>query len=331
MSNVFSRALAVAGVALLVAGVAVADSPVPIDPKLPAYEPVAGVSGNIKTVGSNTMDNLLSYWQEGIKRFYPNVTVETEGKGSNTAPPALAKGTATFGPMSRPMKSAEKDTFEKEVGYKPTELPASIDMLAVFVHKDNPVKSLSLQQIDAIFSKTRKGGYEKDVTTWGDLGLTGEWAAKPISLYGRDSASGTYVYFQEHALFKGEFKGSVNEAPGASNVVNSVAQDKFGIGYSGIGAATSDVRAVPIAGDAKSEAVAPVLQNAYSGDYPLSRYLYLYVNHKPGTPLDPLRREFVRYVFSREGQEVVVKAGFYPVTSDIAEKALKAVGINGNP
>ena len=298
-----------------------------VDPKLPAYRPVSGVAGNIKSVGSDTMNNLMTLWSEGFRKMYPNVQVEIEGKGSSTAPAALIDGTATFGPMSRAMKGKEVDEFEKKFGYKPTALGTSIDMLAVYVHKDNPIKSLTLQQVDAIFSKTRKGGTEKDIVTWGDLGLTGEWAAKPISLYGRNSASGTYGYFKEHALFKGDYKDTVKEQPGSSSVVQSVASDRFGMGYSGIGYKTADVRAVPLAADASSPAIEASPANAYTGEYPLARFLYLYVNAKPGAELDPLRREFIRYVFGKEGQEEVIKDGYYPVTADMAAEALAAVGL----
>jgi phosphate transport system substrate-binding protein len=200
-------------------------------------------------------------------------------------------------------------------------------MLAVYVHKDNPLKGLTLQQVDAIFSKTRNGGYEKDIVTWGDLGLTGEWANKPISLYGRNSASGTYGFFKEHALFKGDYKDSVKEQPGSSSVVQGVATDRYGIGYSGIGYKTADVRAVPLASEPGGDSIASVPDNAYTGEYPLSRYLFVYVNHKPGGELDPLRREFVRYIFSADGQSDVVKDGYYPVTAEIASDALKSVGL----
>lgn len=302
---------------------------VKIDDAIPGYTPVSGVSGNIKSIGSDTMNNLMTLWAEGFRAQYPNVNVEVEGKGSATAPPALIAGTAQFGPMSREMKGAEVDEFEKKVGYKPTALPTSIDMLAVYVHKDNPIASLTLQQVDAIFSKTRKGGAANDIRTWGELGLTGEWASKPISLYGRNSASGTYGYFKEHALFKGDFKDSVKEQPGSSSVVQGVASDLYGIGYSGIGYMTADVRAVPLAKDAKTAPVPASPEHAYTGDYPMARFLLLYVNLKPGTQLDPLRREFVRYVFSKQGQEVVVKDGYFPVTADIARNALMSVGIPG--
>jgi phosphate transport system substrate-binding protein len=238
-------------------------------------------------------------------------------------------GTAHFGPMSRPMKAKEIDAFEKAYGYKPTALRTSLDMLAVYVHKDNPITGLTFAQVDAIFSKTRKGGHDRDIRTWGDLGLKGEWANKPISLYGRNSASGTYGYFKEHALFGGDYKDSVKEQPGSSSVVQGVASDKYGIGYSGIGYLTADVRAVPLALDANSQCFPATPEHAYSGDYPLSRFLIMYTNLKPGTQLDPLRREFVRYIFSRQGQRDVVKDGYFPVTATLAAEELAKVGIDG--
>ncbi len=299
-----------------------------VDPKLPSYEPVEGVSGNLKSIGSDTMNNEMALWAEGFQKFYPNVRIEIEGKGSSTAPPALIAGTAQFGPMSRPMKEQEIDAFERKFGYKPVALPTSIDMLAVYVHKDNPIEGLTLQQVDAIFSKTRRGGYPRNIRLWGQLGLRGAFRRAPISLYGRNSASGTYGYFKKHALFGGDYKDEVKEQPGSSSVVQGCASDKFAIGYSGIGYKTADVRAVPLAPDADSDFVAATPENAYSGDYPLARFLYLYINYKPGSQLDPLRREFIRYIFSQQGQRDVVKAGYYPVPASIAKKALQAVNIN---
>ncbi|NMC20586.1 MAG: PstS family phosphate ABC transporter substrate-binding protein [Thermogutta sp.] len=301
---------------------------VTVDPALPDYKPRQGVSGNIKSVGSDTMNNLMTLWGEGFRKFYPNVQIEIEGKGSSTAPPALIAGTAQFGPMSRPMKSAEIDQFEAKFGYKPTALPTSLDMLAVYVHKDNPIQGLTLQQVDAIFSKTRKGGYPTDIRTWGQAGLTGIWASRPISLYGRNSASGTYGYFKEHALFNGDYKDEVKEQPGSSSVVQGVASDRYAIGYSGIGYKTADVRAVPLALDANSPMVPADPAHAYTGDYPLARFLYLYVNYKPGTQLDPLRAEFIKFVFSKQGQAEVVKDGYFPVTAAIAKKALESAGLS---
>jgi len=299
-----------------------------IDPALKPYGKVTGeVAGTLKCVGSDTMNNLVALWAEGFKKFYPSVQEGIEGKGSASAPPALTEGTSTFGPMSRDWKPSEIDTFKEKHGYAPTVVPVAIDMLAVFVHKDNPLKSLSLQEVDAIFSKNRTGGGKTEIRTWGDLGLEGEWKDKPISLYGRNATSGTYGYFKEHALFKGDFKPTVKEQPGSSAVVQAVASDKYGIGYSGIGYMTADVRSVPLAAKQGAPAIATEPKFAYSGDYPLSRFLFLSVNHKPGTAIDPLRGEFIRYVLSATGQGDVRKDGYLPITGPIAKRALQSVGL----
>ncbi len=295
-----------------------------VDPALTDYKPVSGVSGSLKSIGSDTLNNLMTLWAEGFKSFYPNAKIEIEGKGSSTAPPALIAGTSQFGPMSRPMKGAEIDQFEKKFGYKPSAIRGAVDALAVFVHKDNPIKCMTMQQVDAVFSKTRKGGLNKEIATWGDLGMTGEWASKPISLYGRNSASGTYGYFKEVALFNGDFKDAVKEQPGSSTVVQGVASDKFAIGYSGIGYKTADVRVVPLAAKEGAKCFDGDAANAYSGDYPLARFLYIYVNVNPNEKLDPVRGEFIKYVYSKQGQQAVVKDGYFPVPKTIADQDLTA-------
>lgn len=281
-----------------------------IDPDLENYTPVSGVSGNLNSIGSDTLNNLMTFWAESFKTMYPNVNVQVEGKGSSTAPPALIEGTAQLGPMSRPMKDEEKDKFEKKYGYKPMEIRVALDALAVFVHKDNPIEGLTLKQVDGIFSSTRKLG-GSDISEWGKAGLAA-WAGKPISLYGRNSASGTYGFFKEVALGKGDFKSSVKEQPGSSAVVQGVGSDIGGIGYSGIGYATSEVRAIPLAG-ADGVLHEPTYENVVKGRYPIGRYLYIYVNKKPGQPLDPLINEFVRFILSRQGQEIVIKDGYFPL------------------
>lgn len=295
-----------------------------VDKDLPVYQRVSGVSGTIKSIGSDTMNNMMTLWAEGFQEIYPNVQIEIEGKGSSTAPPALIQGTATFGPMSRPMKANEIDDFEKRYGYKPTAMGTSIDMLAVYVNKDNPIKGLSLPQVDALFSTNRKGGVKEDITRWGQLGVGGALAQSPISLYGRNSASGTYALFKEIALFGGDYKPTVKEQPGSSSVVQGVATDKAGIGYSGIGYKTSDVRALPLSVKGE-DYVEPTADNA--DDYPMSRFLYIYVNYRPGSELDPLRREFLKYIFSQQGQKAVVKDGYLPITAASATAQLEAVGI----
>jgi phosphate transport system substrate-binding protein len=296
---------------------------VKVDPAIAPYQKTSGVSGSLSSIGSDTMNNLMTLWGESFSRMYPNVKLQVEGKGSSTAPPALISATAQFGPMSRQMKPTEIDEFEKKFGYKPTELRTSFDALAVYVHKDNPIQSLTMAQVDSIFSKTRKRGAVKDAATWGHLGLSGDWAARPISIYGRNSASGTYGFFKEQVLKNGDFKDTVKEQPGSASVVQGVTNDRYGMGYSGIGYRTSGVRIVPLAekeGGATSEGS---YDDVVSKKYPLSRYLYLYVNKAPGKPLDPLIKEFLKLVYSREGQEVVVKDGYLPLTAALVTEELR--------
>ena len=311
----FSALVGGLALGLAVSGPAVAQ--VEVDPNLPAYEKVSGISGSLNSVGSDTLNNLMTLWAEGFKKVYPNVNVQIEGKGSSTAPPALIEATAQLGPMSRAMKSSEMDEFEKKFGYKATPLRTSLDSLAVFVNKDNPLQGLSLDQVDAMFSKTLRCGAASEVSVWGDLGLSGGWTTAPISLYGRNSASGTYGFFKQQALCKGDYKDTVKEQPGSASVVQGVSEDKNAAGYSGIGYTTSGVRAVPLAENGSSY-VEPNQKTVGSGQYPLSRFLYIYINKAPGQPVDPLVQEFAKYIFSKEGQEVVVKDGYYPVSPQIA-------------
>ena len=311
--------------AAVVSGVAVARGQVQLDPGLPPYKTVSGVSGNLSSVGSDTLNNLMTHWAETFSRFYPNAKVQIEGKGSSTAPPALIAGTAQLGPMSREMKGTEIDQFEKKFGYKPTAIRTSVDALAVFVNKDNPIKCLSMSQVDALFSKSRRAGSKEDITTWGQLGLTGEWASKPISLYGRNSASGTYGFFMEHVMKNGDYKDTVKEQPGSAAVVQGVTVDRYAAGYSGIGYATAGVKAVPLSEKDGGKCVEAMADNAYSGAYPMARFLFVYINKAPGKALDPLTREFTKVIVSREGQEGVIKDGYFPVPASIAKEELSKI------
>jgi phosphate transport system substrate-binding protein len=315
-------ALAIVGVTT---AVAFAAGPPKLDSALSPYKAVSGVSGNISSIGSDTLNNLMTLWAESFNKFYPNAKIQIEGKGSSTAPPALISGTAQLGPMSREMKGTEIDSFEKKYGYKPTPIRSSVDALAVFVNKDNPLKCMTMAQVDAVFSKSRRLGHKEDIKTWGQLGLTGEWAAKPISLFGRNSASGTYGFFKEHSLKNGDFKDEVKEQPGSASVVQGATVDRYAMGYSGIGYATAGVRAVPLAAKEGAKCYEADPDNAYAGTYPLSRFLYVYVNRAPGKALDPLTREFVKLVLSKEGQEVVIKDGYFPIPAAIAKEELGKV------
>lgn len=292
------------------------------EPELPYYTPTQGVTGKLKSVGSDTMNNLMTAWFEAFEKFYPSVQAEVEGKGSSTAPPALIEGAAQFGPMSRPMKSSEIDAFEQAFGYKPTLLRTGIDALAVFVHKDCPLEEITVEQLEQVFSVAGP------VMTWGDLGATDStYRNRPISLYGRNSASGTYGYFKDVALGGNDYKATVKEQPGSSAVVQGVANDRFAMGYSGLGYQTADVKPLHIAPEEGYEAMAPTAENASSGEYPIARFLYLYINRNPNQPLEPLRAELIKLIFSQQGQEVVVKDGYYPISAEIAEQELKSVGL----
>jgi phosphate transport system substrate-binding protein len=289
-----------------------------VDPNLPIYEPVSGVSGNLNSIGSDTLNNLMTLWAEGFEAVYPNVRIQIEGKGSSTAPPALIEGTAQLGPMSRQMKGSEIDAFEARFGYKPTAVGTAIDALAVFVNKDNPLDDISSREIDSVFSNTyRKGG--TPITEWSQLGLEGSLGERPISLYGRNSASGTYGFFKKVALAGGDFSSNVKEQPGSSSVVQGIGSDLAGIGYSGIGYTTSGVKAIRIDG------VEPTADNCLDGSYPLARQLFVYVNRDPREPMDKLTFEFIRFVLSKQGQEVVAKDGYYPLPAPIAAQILDSL------
>lgn len=314
-----------ASAALLSANTAMAVTKV--DAALPEYQKASGVSGNLSSVGSDTLANLMTLWAESFKRHYPNVNIQIQAAGSSTAPPALTEGTSNLGPMSRKMKDKELAAFEARYGYKPTAVPVAIDALAVYVHKDNPIKGLSIQDVDAIFSSTRKCAGDQDINTWGKAGLTGAWTNRDIQLFGRNSVSGTYGYFKKKSLCKGDFKNTVNEQPGSASVVQSVATSINGIGYSGIGYKTASVRAVPLSKKPGQTPVVATPDNAVSGKYPLSRYLYVYVNKAPNKPLSPLDREFIKSVLSRSGQEVVVKDGYIPLPAKVVEKQRAKLGL----
>jgi len=293
-----------------------------VDSGLAEYKRASGVSGNFSSVGSDTLANLMTLWAEEFKRNYPNVNIQIQAAGSSTAPPALTEGTSNLGPMSRKMKDKELEAFERRYGYKPTPIRVAIDALAVFVHKDNPIKGMTILQVDAVFSSARKCGNADNIASWGTLGLGGAWKTRFIQLYGRNSVSGTYGYFKKKALCKGDYKNNVNEQPGSASVVQSVSSSLNGIGYSGIGYQTSGVRAVPLAKEEGKPFVAATPDNAISGKYPLARFLYVYVNKHPNKPLPPLEREFLKMVLSKSGQLTVVKDGYIPMPAKVANKEL---------
>lgn len=317
--------LQLSAIAVLLSGLTVI-AQTKVDSDLPEYSPVAGISGTLNSVGSDTLNNLMLMWGEGFRAIYPSVNIQIQGAGSSTAPAALIDGTGQIGPMSREMTGTEKDRFEARYGYEPTEIRVGIDALAVFVNRENPIEGLSLPEVDAIFSTTRRLGISHPIATWGQVGLSGDWRNRPISLYGRNSVSGTYGFFKSVALGGGDFDGNrYQEQPGSSTVVQSVTADRFGIGYSGIGYATSGVRAIRLAHRQGDPMVEPTAENCISGDYPLARFLLVYVNKDPRQPLDRLTFEFIRYINSRQGQEAVVRDGFFPLPASVAEETVNGL------
>lgn len=320
MNTTLLRGVAIGLLGLGVATTSIAGSK--LDSKLPEYSKSSGVSGNLSSVGSDTLANLMTLWTEQFSKLYPNVNIQVQAAGSSTAPPALSEGTSNLGPMSRKMKDKEIQAFEKKYGYKPTAIPVAIDALAVYVHKDNPIKGLTIPQVDAIFSANRKCGAKNNIAKWGDAGMTGSWKNRSVQLYGRNSVSGTYGYYKKKALCKGDFKSSVNEQPGSASVVQSVSSSINGIGYSGIGYKTSGVRAVPLTKKPGKPFIAATPENAANKTYPLSRFLYVYVNKAPNKALPPLEREFIKMILSKQGQQVVIKDGYVPLSNKTAQKYL---------
>jgi phosphate transport system substrate-binding protein len=298
-----------------------------VDEKLPEYEQVSGVSGNLSSIGSDTLNNLMTLWAEEFNKFYPNVNIQIQGAGTSTAPPALTEGTANFGPMSRTMREGEIQAFEEKFGYPPMLVPVAIDMLAVYVHRDNPLEGLSIAQVDAIFSATRRCGHSEDITRWGQVGLEGEWDNRDFAIYGRNAVSGTYGYFRENAMCDGDFKPTVNEQPGSASVVQGVSESINGIGYSGIGYRTAGVKAIKLSKETGGELVEADGANASTGAYPLARFLYIAINKKPNEALSPLETEFFKMVLSKIGQEVVNRDGYIPLPAEVAAAELAKIGI----
>lgn len=313
----FSAAVAV--IAFLTAGAAA------LDLELSPYRAVGSLSGQLKSVGSDTMLHEMELWVEGFRSVYPNVSIDIEGKGSNTAPPALLSGASQLGPMSRQMTPDEIGAFEAKFGYKPTAILVAIDALAIYVHRDNPLTCINMEQLERVFAADPRSGGGRSIRNWGELGLTGEWATKPIAMYSRNTLSGTYKFFKQHVLGGGDFKDDIKMQAGSEAVVSAVGGDKFAMGYSGIGYKTSAVRAIPVAvGKGCYDAS---FDNTYSRKYPLARGLYIYLLKDPKKPMDTLSGEFVKYVLSRDGQLQAKKGGYYPITRNIREHELTRLGL----
>lgn len=309
------------------------------DAALAHYNPQSQVSGTFKVQGSETMYPLLSRLSLEFQRRQPKVTIEVKGGGSTKAvadflqPPIGKTGkvmlfeerAANFRLVatSRELFDAEIKEFVAQHGYEPTAVPVAVDAVALYVHKDNPISGLTLEQVDAIFSTTRNRGYKTAISEWGQFGLGAGWEHASIRLYGRDRKSGTRAFFQEHCLAGGEFKPGLHEDPGAASVILDLSRDPLGIGYSGLGLQASFVRVVPLAEAAGMPFISPSSKTVLDETYPLRRVLYLYVDKSPNSPLPAAVQEFISFIMSHEGQEAVMKAGFFPLPpSQAAQSAI---------
>jgi phosphate transport system substrate-binding protein len=297
---------------------AAATAPVPRPAQLPPYSPEVPVSGELKSVGSDSMEPLMALWGQDFRKFHPRITTAFICKGSATAPRALIDGSAIMGQMSREMTSQEIEAFQAKYGYAPTRIPVAVDALVIYVNANNPVRHLTMEEIDAIFSTTRKGGAKKDISRWGDLGLGGDWAQRDIQLYGRDENSGTRAFFREHILLKGDFKPSLKAYMDQFAVVEAPGVDGGGIGYGPLQYSNQMVKGVPVAAFRSDRYVEPTLANIQNATYPLTRFLFIYVNKAPGRALDPAVREFLRFALSREGQADVASFGAIGIPADLA-------------
>ncbi len=313
--------------ALLAAGASVMAEDF-LDPQLPTYRPIDKLEGKITLLGSDTMSQVVATWKDGFKRFYPNVEITITVKGATNAIPAVMAGEANIGMLSYEATAEEIATFTKAKGYAPKLVVPTLERLGVYVHECNPIESLTLAQIDAIFSKTLKRGEAKEITTWGEAGVSGDLAVQKISLRGRAATTGSQVFFQSLVLQGGEFRSGITAETDNLSLVKAIQADPNAIGFSGEMYQISGIKAVPIAwkaGEAPYEIDSLADEH---GTYPLVRPLQFVINHAPDKELPAVESEFLKYVFSHSGQEDVVKAGFQPISAAPAKTALSAVGLN---
>ncbi len=298
-----------------------------LDPNLPYYRPVEKLSGELKLGGSNTMSHVASVWINNFTRFYPDVKIVIDVNGSREAVESVQKGYTQIGLLSRTISEEEVESFNKDIGFPPTVLTPCLERTAIYVNKNNPIPGLTLAQLDAALGSECKRKAKEPCHNWGQLGLTGKWAKLPITVHGRTFDTGSQVFIQEAVLLGSTMREDMVSHKSNIDIVNAVAQDEGGLGFGGLSYATSDVKTVPLAFTEGQEFVAIDSPEADMGMYPLVRRLQLVVKHDPKQKLPAVEREFIRYVFSRLGQEDVVKAGYQAIPARPARVALDAVGL----
>jgi phosphate transport system substrate-binding protein len=312
-----------------------------VDPSIPSWTPGEVKSEpeeEVNLVGADIMDEITLGWIKLYRKAYPKLSVTMEAKASGTGGPALTEGRSHMAPIGRELMPAEEKAFEDKFGYKPLAIrvaTGSVGSLGktatsvIFVDKDNPIKGLTLSELDAIYSKSRKRGHA-DITTWGQLGLTGEWANRPIHLYGLKPVNGIEQFVKNVVLLGGEYKDNIQYTKGKgfthafSVAAEDMATNKGGLTYALLSNVTPNIKVVPLAEKEGQPFLHPTVENVYTHKYPLSRYVYIYINKKPGQPLEPKIKEFLKAVLSRAGQDVVAKEGvFIPLTPEVVKEELQ--------
>jgi phosphate transport system substrate-binding protein len=312
----------------------------PVDPSIPAWQP-----GPLETqpeeeftvVGADVMDEMTLGWVKLFRQAYPKLSVTMEARASGAGAPALVEGRAHVAPVGRELLPAEEKSFVDKFGYEPLAIrvaTGSVSSLGktassvILVDKDNPIQGLTFAQLDAIYSKTRKRGHA-DIKTWGDLGLKGEWAHRTIHLYGLKPPNGIEWYFKNRVMLGGDWKDGIENVKGQgfthafTVAAHDMALHPGGLTYALLANVTPDVKVVPIAENDHDPFVAPTTESVASHQYPLSRYVYIFVNRPPGKPLEPKVKEFLKLVLSREGQQQVADDGVYiPLNADVVREEL---------
>jgi phosphate transport system substrate-binding protein len=300
-----------------------------VDSNLHRYKPVGHISGSLRAVQSDTTPGLVDLWIKSFAKYHPDLSIKADIEGSGAAGPSLTNKTADFGIIAREMMPKEELPFEEKFGYKPLEVAvaggsyrslAFTDALTFFVHSDNPLERLSFAQLDAIYSKTRNRKHE-DITTWGQLGLTGDWADKPIHLIGVKEPNGFEYFLRLRVLNGGDWKDGITVRDTVHSLAALVAADRYAIGYAGFSYVTDGVKTLPVAEDDSGPYYHGTFEEVAAQKYPLSRVIYVYANRVPGKPLDPKLKEFVSYILSEEGQQAVIQDGiFLPLPSAVAQR-----------
>jgi phosphate transport system substrate-binding protein len=295
-----------------------------VDPGLLPYKPAAGLSGTLAVGGSDTLDPVVQLWLTGFRTLHEKVNVKSSAQGSESGFLCLLESTCTVGTMSREMTKAEISAFESKHGYPPTRVVVAVGALAVFVHASNPISAISMEQLDAIYSMSRKAGLKDPLTTWGQLGLGGDWSNRRITPYGRDEHSGTRSFFKDKVLMKGDFRPNVNAMGDPQSLTEAVSLDATAIGYGSFNDANSLMKTVPIVQQGGTPSI-PTLDAILKGDYSLVRFFYVYLNKPTGKGLSPMASSFLTYILSREGQTAVASVGLIPVPADLANGTLQRV------